>query len=204
MNEAITMDKVARKAQESEILFYITSALVTFLAFIISFKWVYRKTVTRDVCPVHPDGVQTKSITEDKSLQASSSGDGDSSSQTASIQEEDEEGDEEKDEEEDDIKDLLINHDDIKPLDCNQTNEEGGGDGEEDDIESKTKNLTGPQKTKKLVEEVSKRMSDEQKVEERRIQSEQLEAIFKLVQNQQDTFGIGSLEDIEDQFKLYA
>eukprot|EP00057_Strongylocentrotus_purpuratus_P003461 XP_003726707.1 PREDICTED: matrix-remodeling-associated protein 7 [Strongylocentrotus purpuratus] len=202
MNEAITMDKVARKALESEILFYITSALVTFLAFIISFKWVYRKTVTKDVCPVHPDGVQTKSITEDKSLQASS-GDGDNSSQTASIQEEDEDGDEEGDEEEDDIKDLLINHDDIKPLDCNQTNEEGG-DGEEDDIESKTKNLSGPQKTKKLVEEVSKRMSDEQKVEERRIQSEQLEAIFKLVQNQQDTFGIGSLEDIEDQFKLYA
>lgn len=109
-----------------------------------------------------------QSITEDKSLQASSSGDGDSSSKTASIQEEDEEGDEEEDEEEDDIKDLLINHDDIKPLDCNQTNEEGGGDGDEDDIESKTKNLTGPQKTKKLVEEVSKRMSDEQKVEERR------------------------------------
>lgn len=105
-----------------------------------------------------------QSITEDKSLQASS-GDGDSSSKTASIQEEDEE----EDEEEDDIKDLLINHDDIKPLDCNQTNEEGGGDTEEDDdIESKTKNLTGPQKTKKLVEEVSKRMSDEQKVEERR------------------------------------
>ena len=108
-----------------------------------------------------------QSIAEDKSLQASS-GDGDSSSQTASIQEEEEDGDEEGDEEEDDIKDLLINHDDIKPLDCNQTNEEGCDGEEDDDIESKTKNLSGPQKTKKLVEEVSKRMSDEQKVEERR------------------------------------
>nr|XP_054762578.1 matrix-remodeling-associated protein 7-like [Lytechinus pictus]XP_054762579.1 matrix-remodeling-associated protein 7-like [Lytechinus pictus]XP_054762580.1 matrix-remodeling-associated protein 7-like [Lytechinus pictus] len=185
------MTDAGRKALESEILFYITAALVTFLAFIISFKWVYRKTARKNVCPVHPDGDKGKSITEDKSLQASSGGDGESTKESIA------------DDDEDDIQDLLINHDDIEPLDSEQTNE-NEHEGEGDDIESKTQHLAGPQKTKKLVEEVSKMMSDEQKQEERRIQSEQLEAIFKLVQNQQDTFGIGSLEDIEDQFKLYA
>lgn len=201
------MEEAARKALVAEILFYITAALVTFLALVISFKWVYRKTVRRrsNVCPVHPSGSNKKSMTKDKSLQAcSGKGDGgDVQMREDSIPEEGEDGD---DDDDDDIRDLLINHDDIKPV--GEVPTEGPTDltagSEDEDIETKTQHLAGPQKTKKLVEEVAKRMSDEQKAEERRIQSEQLEAIFNLVQNQQDTFGIGSLQDIQDQFKLYA
>ncbi|XP_072167827.1 uncharacterized protein [Diadema setosum] len=212
------MEESSRRALVTDVQFYITAALVTLLAIVISFKWVYRKTkqpktspAKHNVCPVHHTGSSTQSVTEDKSQQVTA-GDGDGSCRYHgdSIPEEEEEGEGEEEVDIGDIGDVLINHEDIKPVSASQTEalidqmEEDKGAGGEESTSSREQHLAGPQKTKKLVEEVSRMMSDEQKQEERRIQSEQLEAIFKLVQEQSDTFGINSLQDIQDQFKLYA
>ncbi|KAL3876047.1 hypothetical protein ACJMK2_033932 [Sinanodonta woodiana] len=44
----------------------------------------------------------------------------------------------------------------------------------------------------------------EQLKDEREIQRKQLEEIFKLIKDQNDKFGISSIDDIQEQMKLYA
>ena len=55
--------------------------------------------------------------------------------------------------------------------------------------------------TAKIVQED---MTDDDRERERQVQREQLEAIFKLMQKQQEeNYGIGSLDDVQNQAKLY-
>ncbi|KAK3612271.1 hypothetical protein CHS0354_039552 [Potamilus streckersoni] len=47
-------------------------------------------------------------------------------------------------------------------------------------------------------------LTEEQLKDEREIQRKQLEEIFKLIKDQNDKFGISSIDDIQEQMKLYA
>lgn len=47
-------------------------------------------------------------------------------------------------------------------------------------------------------------LSPEQIQEEKAVQRKQLEAIFQLMQDQDKQFGVGCIEDIQTQMKLYA
>ncbi|KAI8794702.1 matrix-remodeling-associated protein 7 [Biomphalaria glabrata] len=51
---------------------------------------------------------------------------------------------------------------------------------------------------------IAKRLTEEQLKEEREVQRKQLAEIFRLMQEQQDRFGIGSMDDMQEQMKLYA
>ncbi|CAL1527480.1 unnamed protein product [Lymnaea stagnalis] len=51
---------------------------------------------------------------------------------------------------------------------------------------------------------IAKNLTEEQLNEEREVQRKQLAEIFKLMQEQQDRFGIGSMDDMQEQMKLYA
>ncbi len=53
---------------------------------------------------------------------------------------------------------------------------------------------------KKLEEE----MTEEQKLNEREVQREQLKSIFNLLKEQEDKFGIGSVDQMEQQMKMYV
>ena len=66
-------------------------------------------------------------------------------------------------------------------------------------IQSEVKKAEQKFATKKLQEE----MSAEQIAEERVIQQQQLSAIFKMMEDDSDKFGISSLGDMTDQMKLY-
>ncbi|XP_017558076.2 matrix-remodeling-associated protein 7-like isoform X1 [Pygocentrus nattereri] len=52
--------------------------------------------------------------------------------------------------------------------------------------------------------QLEKMMSKEELEEERRVQQEQLAAIFKLLKENQDTFGEVTEKDMEEQLKLYS
>ncbi|XP_059155522.1 uncharacterized protein LOC131940751 [Physella acuta] len=51
---------------------------------------------------------------------------------------------------------------------------------------------------------IAKNLTEEQLEEERKVQQKQLAEIYKLMQEQQDRFGIGSMEDMQEQMRLYA
>uniref|UniRef100_A0A1B6LXW1 Matrix-remodeling-associated protein 7 helical domain-containing protein n=1 Tax=Graphocephala atropunctata TaxID=36148 RepID=A0A1B6LXW1_9HEMI len=76
-------------------------------------------------------------------------------------------------------------------LDCEET------DGEE--IISKIK--LGRQTL--LAEKVAATLTEEQLQEEREVEKQQLEAIFQLLQTQQEKFQVASIKELEDQLKLY-
>ena len=54
--------------------------------------------------------------------------------------------------------------------------------------------------TKKKIEQ---EMTDEQKETEQELQRKQLQAIFELMEENKDKFGVDSMEDIDDQMRLY-
>ena len=54
------------------------------------------------------------------------------------------------------------------------------------------------------MKKIEEEMTQDQKENERAIQREQLEAIFKLMAEQEDKFGINSMDDMQDQMKLYT
>lgn len=54
-----------------------------------------------------------------------------------------------------------------------------------------------------IVEQLTASLTDEQLQEERKIEAQQLEAIFQLLQNQEDKFHVGSMQELQDQLKLY-
>ncbi|XP_078611719.1 uncharacterized protein LOC144882070 [Branchiostoma floridae x Branchiostoma japonicum] len=56
---------------------------------------------------------------------------------------------------------------------------------------------------RKVYKEAERCMTDEDRAAERRIQQEQLAAIFKLMQDNEDKFGVQSYDDVEEQMKLY-
>lgn len=49
-----------------------------------------------------------------------------------------------------------------------------------------------------------KSLSEQQMLEEKEVQCRQLAEIFQIMQAQQDQFGVGSLDDVQEQMKLYA
>ncbi|XP_052071375.1 matrix-remodeling-associated protein 7-like [Mytilus californianus] len=51
---------------------------------------------------------------------------------------------------------------------------------------------------------IGETMTAEQIAEEKEMQRKQLEEIFRLMQEQNDKFGVNSVEDIQNQMKLYA
>ncbi|KAG7157706.1 matrix-remodeling-associated protein 7-like isoform X2 [Homarus americanus] len=55
-----------------------------------------------------------------------------------------------------------------------------------------------------LERTVESQMTDEQRQAEREAQTEQLAAIFKMMQDQEDKFGQTTIDDIKDQMKLYC
>lgn len=55
-----------------------------------------------------------------------------------------------------------------------------------------------------LEKTVEKQMSEEQRQAEREVQSQQLAAIFKMMQDQEDKFGQTTIDEIKDQMKLYC
>ncbi|OQV25897.1 hypothetical protein BV898_00040 [Hypsibius exemplaris] len=52
--------------------------------------------------------------------------------------------------------------------------------------------------------EMEKRLTEEQRKEEAQARREQLEQIFKLMQNQKDKFGAQNTDDIEEQMRMYS
>lgn len=66
-------------------------------------------------------------------------------------------------------------------------------------IQAKVKQAQS-QATKKLVEQ---ELTKEQLDDEKALQQQQMEAIFKLLQEQEEKFGIRSMEDVQSQMKLY-
>lgn len=53
------------------------------------------------------------------------------------------------------------------------------------------------------VEKIEAEMTEEQKEEERRAQRQQIEEIFKLMENHKEEFGLSSVDEIQEQMKLY-
>jgi hypothetical protein len=54
-----------------------------------------------------------------------------------------------------------------------------------------------------MTEEVEKDMSPDDKQREAQVKRQQLEAIFKLMEQSPEEFGITSMDDMEEQVKLY-
>ena len=61
-------------------------------------------------------------------------------------------------------------------------------------------------KTKQRValKKIEAEMTKEQRELEREIQRKQLEDIFKLMEEQKEEFGISSVDDVQEQMKLYV
>ena len=51
---------------------------------------------------------------------------------------------------------------------------------------------------------IAETLTEDQLKEEREIQRQQLADIFRLMQEQQDRFGIGTMDDMQEQMKLYS
>ena len=54
------------------------------------------------------------------------------------------------------------------------------------------------------MKKIEEEMSEDQKQNEREIQRQQLEAIFKLMAEQEEKFGINNMDDMQEQMKLYT
>ena len=59
-------------------------------------------------------------------------------------------------------------------------------------------------KMRVATKHLSQNMSKAQMEEEREVQSKQLQEIFKLMQTQNDQFGVDSVDDVSEQMKLYV
>jgi len=59
-------------------------------------------------------------------------------------------------------------------------------------------------KLRKATKQVEEGLTDEQKQEEVMVRNQQLESILTLMRQQQEKFGSSSMEDIEEQLKLYG
>lgn len=59
-------------------------------------------------------------------------------------------------------------------------------------------------KRKSIADKLRHQLSEEELAYEKRVESEQLEEIFKLMKNQHEKFSVDSKQDIEEQLKLYG
>ena len=57
---------------------------------------------------------------------------------------------------------------------------------------------------KVATKSIAETLTEDQLREEREIQRQQLADIFRLMQEQQDRFGIGTMDDMQEQMRLYA
>jgi len=58
-------------------------------------------------------------------------------------------------------------------------------------------------KQKLATKRIQETLTQEQIDEEKKVQQQQLEAIFKLMQEQSEKFGLTSMDDVQDQMSLY-
>ncbi|XP_021932573.1 matrix-remodeling-associated protein 7 isoform X2 [Zootermopsis nevadensis] len=56
---------------------------------------------------------------------------------------------------------------------------------------------------KAIVEQLSAGLTEEQLQQEKETERKQLEAIFQLLKEQEDKFHVNSMEELEDQLRLY-
>ncbi|KAK4307542.1 hypothetical protein Pmani_020689 [Petrolisthes manimaculis] len=71
-------------------------------------------------------------------------------------------------------------------------------------VDQSEKSTLGANDKRHVLETVQKSMTDQQRSEEREAQSQQLAAIFKMMQEQEEKFGETTIDDIRDQMKLYC
>lgn len=57
---------------------------------------------------------------------------------------------------------------------------------------------------KTIVDQLKSHLTEEELANEKKIESQQLEEIFKLMKDQENKFQLGSKQDIQDQLKLYG
>ena len=59
-------------------------------------------------------------------------------------------------------------------------------------------------KARMAQQKMEEEMTAEAREQERQAQRDQLEAIFKMLKDQEDKYGINSMKDMEEQMKLYT
>ncbi|XP_022092352.1 matrix-remodeling-associated protein 7-like [Acanthaster planci] len=188
----------------TDVLFYITAALCTFLAILVSYHWLLRK----------PEKAQE----EEKEETVNESMEQEDEEETAEDEKPeaplvcpfgfsappsaDKKQDDQPDRNLEGIGNLLIDSADIQPL-----NEEEKQKLKEDStgaLPPDSPKSVDRRKVKELEEEVIKSLSEQQLEEERRVRQAQLEAIFSLMQDNKERFGMSSVDDVQNQYKLYV
>lgn len=109
---------------------------------------------------------------------------------------------------------------------CDATGNDGDDEAEEDEVEVEGSQFTGKPlsprypdpvdycehiqgeikrvKQKVASKTIESELTDDQLNQEREIQRQQLAEIFSLMQEQQERFGINTMDDMQEQMKLYA
>ncbi|XP_070580616.1 matrix-remodeling-associated protein 7-like [Ptychodera flava] len=102
----------------------------------------------------------------------------------------------------DDIDNCIVDPKDIEPVTEPEATHPATVDPLEysEHIQGKVKQA----KAKYITKQIEKKMTANQIAEEREVQRRQLEAIFNLMKQSENKFGTSSMEDIDEQFKLYA
>lgn len=103
-----------------------------------------------------------------------------------------------------DVDDLLIKSSEIEKLEPQEIAKLQEGSGDSSPSKKVKETHAKRVRAKQLEDELAKSMTEDQLDEERRVRQSQLEAIFKLMQDNQDRFGVDSMEDVQSQYKLYA
>ncbi|XP_033630487.1 matrix-remodeling-associated protein 7-like [Asterias rubens] len=189
--------------QQDSIL-YITAALCTFLAILVSYRWLVRQSAVKAKDDGHKkDAVaketeETKDEEEIKTPLSCPFGFVSEPRPPKDEKEEVEDEDDDIDDNIDNINDLLINSSDIQPLDEDEKKRL------EEIAAMENQEKLDRRKIKELEEEVQKSMSEQQLDDERKTRQAQLEAIFSLMQENNDRFGIESVDDVQKQYKLYV
>lgn len=80
---------------------------------------------------------------------------------------------------------------------------------DKDEVDAKTYTEHIPAEIKKVKQriiskEIEGKMTPEERLKEREIQRKQLEEIYKLMQEQDDKFGIEDMTDVSEQMKYYT
>ncbi|XP_072044057.1 uncharacterized protein [Amphiura filiformis] len=175
----VTSDDPAASQAVSMILM----GLLTFLAIILSYRWFQSN-----------QGGQRKNTKTTEDQKSKAKGDASNTKSKSGSKMED-------DDDSSTIDDVLVKASDIKPVDAATLQQMSGGDNPmQDTIEDVHKQH---HKAKELEEEVAKTLSQEQLEEEAKVRQNQLAAIFKLMEENKDRFGVDSMTDVQEQYKLY-
>ncbi|XP_038064505.1 matrix-remodeling-associated protein 7-like [Patiria miniata] len=189
-------------ASSQEALLYITAGLCTFLAIIVSYRWLLRKPVKaseegkgdiKKESTEQEDTEETAEKDKPKAPAVCPFGFGAPPS-TDETQEPQPHGS---------LDDLLIDSSDIQPLseeEKRKLQDDGAGSVESEEGQE----MLDHRRVKELEEEVVKSMSEQQLEDERKARQAQLEAIFNLMQDNSERFGMSSVDDVQNQYKLYV